>query len=78
MMKYNHGFWPQYIFDSDHLYLSYYKVWQVFLQSPTALIKREDHHKALQKVSVLLWLTREVILQVFFVLIDFPPSGSRV
>ena len=44
MMKYNHGFWPQYIFSSDHLYLSNYKVWQVFLQSPTALIKREDHH----------------------------------
>ena len=66
MMKYNHGFWPQYIFDSDHLYLSYYKVWQVFLLSPTGLIKREDHHKALQKVSVLLWLTKEVILIVFF------------
>ena len=38
MIKYNHDFWPLCIFSSDHLYITYYKERQMFLQSPTGLI----------------------------------------
>ena len=62
MMKYNPDFWPLYIFffrpSVPKLFQSATRV----LQSPTGRIKSKDHQKALLKVSVPLWLTREVII----------------
>ena len=39
MMKYNPDFWPLYIFSTDHLYLSYFKVQHVFYKVRRDLLK---------------------------------------
>ena len=46
MMKYNPDFWPLYIFSSDHLYLSYFKVQHVFYKVRRDVLKGRSSKSA--------------------------------